>query len=605
MCSRFINFIFMLSMGVVFSQISVKSFRELPMDTDARIFQKETPDGDKCALIKVVTTIKNFDFSVGHAFVCDVQYKTAEIFLYVSEETRYITIRHPRLGLLRRYKVPMDIRPLHTYEMVLQTAKITTIVEETVNTQWVVIDSKPSGAKVFINGNDTGRVTPYQAELMLGKHYYRLEKVGYKTSSGNFVLKMDNKEEIMVPLPANYSKVLFKTNPFVHAKIKISGALQSSKTPLTKNLNAGNYVVEMKHPQYHNIKKVVVVKGGGKQQEVVFKMRPRNGHLKIVSEPYGAEIFINGKSYGTTPKTIRNILIGSNTIKLTKQGYYDSQTTVVIKENQITSKKFKLTSKNNYSTTQDENADSYVQAQVNQESKGFDNDLGFKISGEVDAVGPNSVYSAFYMWHYFMMEFQYAEQHEDRSDSFSKQLKSNLDLADQSDIQTVLDSEKNSSNYRDARKVSSWQINLVARIPMTKNFYAILGLGLGAYRTFYNYTHSYKVKQYDDDDYDDYGSWRYKSWRYKRSPYLGRERYVERSIRKSIYFTNFQSELFTGFHWHIGNLFFLEGKLMTTPYRTFQSGVSRKIDENRNAYKLGTEGFFNLGFQVGLGIRLF
>lgn len=565
MIIKFTNLIFILFTGVVFSQISVKSFKELTMDSEARFSQKETEDGDKCALIKVVTPYKDFKFDVGHAWVCGVdETQTGEIWLWVNEDAKYLTIRHPRLGILRRYRIPKKIEPLTTYELVLQTARITQFVEETVYTQWVVIDSKPSGAKVFINGNDTGKITPYQAELMLGKHYYKLEKGGYETHSGSFLLKKDNKKEFMIRLLSNLIDVTFKADPHISANIKISGHLQNQKTPFTKKLNQGTYIVEMKHPQYYSIKKAVVVKSD--TREIVFKMRPKKGSLKIITEPYGAEIFIDGKSYGTTPENIKNILVGNVNVRLVKRGYDDFEKTISIRENQSIVKKIALNKKNNTS----QNTNVYVSTMNNnytKPNKKYHGIWGVKMGAEARGIVTNGIVSFFVMPKYFMLEFQFTLQEENKIDKLPQDIRDGVLNIQEKSLTNIVRNERNKSYYRDVRTVSEWQMNLSGRIPFKKNAFLLCGMGLGSYKVSYKYT--------------------------------------SLTVNKEKTFKNFKSEIFLGLHYSLGRYLFLEGKIATIPFRTYIKGVNNGSRWEEDFDVVGGEGFFSLSAQVGVGIKLF
>ena len=594
MLRKDIFFVFVLFTGVIFSQISVKSFRELPQDIEARVNPKEF-DGEKCALIKVVTNYKNFEFDAGGGVICDVQERTAEIFVYVNEDTRYLTIKHPRLGVLRRYRI--KVKKLNTYEMVLQTAKLTTIVEETVNTQWVVINSQPTGAKVFINGNDTGKTTPYQAELMLGKHYYRLERTGYKPQSGKFVLK-DKKQEIDIVLLSNYADITFKTEPFVNAEIKINGSLINKTTPATMRLGTGNYVVQMTHPQYYTTKKVVMVEAE-KNKEEVFKMRPKNGHLRIVTEPFGAEIYIDEKSYGTTPQTIKNVLIGSRLLTFIKKGYKILKKSVIIKEGQITDVKLKLIEKesqihqnNVYNNDYKQNtSESQQEPEPETNVKNtLDSGFGLKYAIRQDLSNRYNVFSAFYQWNYFMIEVEWMKPHKI---NISNRIRDRIDNRSESMLAHILETEKDKTFYRDVRTVTAYQLNLIGRVPIFKSFYWMYGAGFGMYKTKYKHSEK-KVK----NNYNHYyrSSHHHRSSRYFRATSPNDDVTIT-LVKKEKEFQNFKAELHTGFQWYWGRHWFLEGKFITIAYRDYQSSF------NLHRPTKTSEVFTSINYQLGIGFR--
>ena len=88
--------------GLIFTtqaQIAVKSFEYLETDLDASTyFPKKDFNGKTCAIIKVFTTQTGFIFDNGSLGIVAVEYKPAEIWVYVPEGTMKLKIAHPQLG---------------------------------------------------------------------------------------------------------------------------------------------------------------------------------------------------------------------------------------------------------------------------------------------------------------------------------------------------------------------------------------------------------------------------------------------------------------------------------------------------------------------------
>ena len=92
------------------AQIDVESFRVLENDMDARIHHPVLDmNGDVCAIIKIVTTETGFVFETGTTKIVKTVNKTAEIWLYVPWGLKRLTIKHPQLGVLRNYMLPVSI----------------------------------------------------------------------------------------------------------------------------------------------------------------------------------------------------------------------------------------------------------------------------------------------------------------------------------------------------------------------------------------------------------------------------------------------------------------------------------------------------------------
>ena len=117
---------FFISICGAFAQsISVKSFQPLPMDMTASSLdgKRLDPNGKAAALIKVVTVEKGFTFEGGKLGVVDAKQQMGEVWVWVPQGMRKITVRHQKYGVLENFYFPLDIESERTYEMILAVAK--------------------------------------------------------------------------------------------------------------------------------------------------------------------------------------------------------------------------------------------------------------------------------------------------------------------------------------------------------------------------------------------------------------------------------------------------------------------------------------------------
>ncbi|NOQ26670.1 MAG: PEGA domain-containing protein [Bacteroidales bacterium] len=395
--------LFMLSVTHIYSQnISVKSFRMLEKDMDARInYSKTDQNGEKCAIIKVVTTELGFVWEGDALGIVKTDFKTSEYCLYIPRGAKRLTIKHSKLGMVRDYIYPVPIKEATVYEMVLTTAKVTTIVEEyEVPTQWLVINSEPEGADVYINELYVG-ITPYSGKKEIGKYTYRIEKGLYHPEAGVMELTAEIKKELNLTLKANFGYVKINTSPEQDALVEIDGFPKDQETPFTSDkLLPGKHLATLKklmfeprtiefeiyegettelnldlEPTFATINITTdpktdiyiddVRKGFGsyserlmpgvhtfeakkekyisdKKQQQLFTgdnksfslhLIAKTGNVDINSNPFGAEIKIDGKSNGKTPSTIKNLLIGEHKVIIEKSGYDLITKKIFIKEN--------------------------------------------------------------------------------------------------------------------------------------------------------------------------------------------------------------------------------------------------------------------------------
>ncbi|HWQ40985.1 MAG TPA: SUMF1/EgtB/PvdO family nonheme iron enzyme [Desulfosporosinus sp.] len=372
-------------------QLSVKSFRGLPNDMDARQnFCETDQNGELCAIVKVVTPESGFQFEIGSLGITKTEQKTGEIWLYIPHGAKRLSIFHKNLGVLRDYFFPERIDEGVCYELVLVSGRtVTTVVANEIESQWLIITSEPTGADVFINDEPAG-VTPYQNLLPVGKYNYRLQKTLYLNSAGVVELVSGaQKQKINAKLEPNFGTIEVTSFPERGASVLLDGVETGKTTPCTfERLPVGEHTLTVSLEMYVTLTQKVAVKSGlpqtvnivmrpafaevavkstpkgdiyinnalkgsgewkgrlipglynfearldkhisateqrtvviGQPLELTLQPIPRTGSLNIMSNPIEATIRISGKDYGTTPNTIKNLLIGDYTVELSLPGY--------------------------------------------------------------------------------------------------------------------------------------------------------------------------------------------------------------------------------------------------------------------------------------------
>lgn len=128
----------MLPLAGMAQEIKIEDFQKLERDMSARTAKVKDVNGDLCALLKIETTEKGFEFSG-----CNIEkteQKTGEIWLFASPGVKFITIKHKDFGVLRNYQFPQSIESGVVYQIKLSTkAKEVKIDTSTINK---AVDSK-------------------------------------------------------------------------------------------------------------------------------------------------------------------------------------------------------------------------------------------------------------------------------------------------------------------------------------------------------------------------------------------------------------------------------------------------------------------------------
>ena len=325
---------FIVSICGAFAQnISVKSFKALPMDLTASSLEGKRIDqnGDVAALIKVVTTETGFVFEGGTLGIVDTKQTPGEVWVWVPRAARKITIKHPKLGVLRDYYYPIEIEAERTYEMVLTTAKIETIVKEEVTQQYLIFELEPKNATLEVN-DQLWSVDANGTALQfvdLGTYTYRVRAANYETDAGVVTVDdpdPDHPKTVKVKLKSNFAEVTLKVD--ADAEIWVNNDKKGVRS-WTGSLGKGTYKIECKQDGHEisMISKEITAEMNG-QTITLPAPRPIYGSLNVESTPIGATIYIDGKEIGKTPRYIDEVLIGQRALRLVKEGCEDYSETV-------------------------------------------------------------------------------------------------------------------------------------------------------------------------------------------------------------------------------------------------------------------------------------
>ena len=200
--------------------------------------------------------------------------------------------------------------------------------------QFVVFIVEPSNAIVMINNQ------PYalqdgamQVVLEPGTYNYTVTAAGYHSQSGTFVVA-GNKVEKPIKLTADTASVTI-TAPN-NAEIWINGTKRGNGT-WRGILNSGNYIFEARK-EGHKSSKISqnITSQSANQSYALPAPTPIYGSLVVSGTPIAAEVILDGKSVGSMPLKLSEVLIGSHTLTISKSGYKTNNQAITISEGKTT-----------------------------------------------------------------------------------------------------------------------------------------------------------------------------------------------------------------------------------------------------------------------------
>lgn len=190
-----------------------------------------------------------------------------------------------------------------------------------------------SDAVVLLDGNVMGENTPCTIEnVSSGGHIVIVKKEGLTPQHFEIVVNDGQTTSIVASSSESVSRVSIKS--LLGAEIWIDNQLKGLSN-ITEELRPGYYDVEVRKDNHRPVSRQLHVVSG-LPLTITMDPIPIYGSLDVVSTPRGANVAIDGQSYGKTPITISDLFPGEHTVELSLSGFATQTRVVSISENQLT-----------------------------------------------------------------------------------------------------------------------------------------------------------------------------------------------------------------------------------------------------------------------------
>jgi len=146
--------------------------------------------------------------------------------------------------------------------------------------------------------------------------------------------KFSNRALLHAESLTGYGRVRLSSEP-QGARIFIDGDPFADVTPaVIDSLEAGVHVIRLQKDMYYATKTVFVAPD--ELSEVELNLTLSRGALKVITEPTGADIYIDFDYVGQSPNIFSEKAVGSYVVKINKKGYVGFNQIVTIRENETT-----------------------------------------------------------------------------------------------------------------------------------------------------------------------------------------------------------------------------------------------------------------------------
>lgn len=294
--------------------LNVVSFKLLETDLTAntRGTERRDQNGDKAALIKIVSPEKGFHFDGGSLGIVGTEQKAAELWLYVPPRAQKLTISHPVFGVLRDYYYPVSIQGGRTYEMLLDIG----------TGRYATITTSMARSLVYVDGENLGRAPIYNKYLNFGRHIVTASNDRFEGTDTIYIMPNDEKKTNVYNVEMHNISNLFgdvKVTVDNKADIYFEGSLVGTGSWSTQ-LREGHYTVETRKADCDSVKSTFEVK---RQQMNEFKAAPpipHSGFLNIVTFPVQTTSLLDGTTMMIAGETV-TLPVGPHEVSYSLRGY--------------------------------------------------------------------------------------------------------------------------------------------------------------------------------------------------------------------------------------------------------------------------------------------
>jgi formylglycine-generating enzyme required for sulfatase activity len=347
----FLSFFMLFAViSTVFAQkLTVESFKLASHDLTAQSQPRKDLNDRNCALVKVGIALDGVKFD-GSIMGEPIQ-KLGEYWVYMPKGVSMLQVLHknytPLMVNFYDYGVG-KVESGMTY--ILTLSKPAGSTEPTdAGGNFYALTVTPKNAVVTIDGNQQTVSTDgeYSAMLPYGSHTYKVEAGGYISKSGSFTISSSDMTPINVSLVSAMATVSV-TCPTPAVSLYVDKK-SVGMAPWTGSLKEGMHLIEAKKKGYRSQQRTINLSQQQRLDVAFAELAAIQGNLSVNYKPFGADVFIDGKKVGQSPRVFNGILVGSHKVEIKKDGYGTDSKTVSILEGQTASLSGVLTNVDNIS----------------------------------------------------------------------------------------------------------------------------------------------------------------------------------------------------------------------------------------------------------------
>ena len=335
--SLFFIFGILLCLGIYSQELKVKSFTLAATDISAQTQQRKDLNDEPCALVKVQF--------VGD--ILDVEGNVIKPLVKKGNETwAYMTHGSQQMKVLTKDYLPImvdfsnygisQVEKNKTYVLVL-TKPVGGAEPVDAGGNFYALSVQPKNAVVTIDGvlQPSSSDGEYSAMLPYGTHTYKVEAGGYISKSGSFTVSSGDMTPISVSLLSAMASVSI-TCPTPAVSLYVDKKAVGN-SPWSGSLKEGMHLLEARKSGYRSQQKTIQLAQQQKLDVTFGELVAIQGNLSVNYKPFGADVYVDGKKLGQSPRVFNGLLVGNHQVEVRKDGYATDRKSVSISEGQTAS----------------------------------------------------------------------------------------------------------------------------------------------------------------------------------------------------------------------------------------------------------------------------
>ena len=203
----------------------------------------------------------------------------------------------------------------------------------------VLIASNPSGGKVMMNGKNQGLTPLVLTDLKPGEYSAQIEHVNRAPRVIKWNISNIRPKKVSVSLDSDIGKLVLKTIPS-RARVYINNKARGI-SPFRVELQEGRHKVKVTLTGFAEAKANVNITRDTTTSKTITLVR-LPGTFKFNSNPKGALVYINQRTYGRTPLTVADLQAGKYKIRVEKNGFDSISRDAYVTAGRVNTVEFKM-----------------------------------------------------------------------------------------------------------------------------------------------------------------------------------------------------------------------------------------------------------------------